>query len=185
MDPINLIEKLKAQLDEQIAYYSEELNSISVGRATTSLVDNIKVEIYGQTMPLKGAASIVVADPQSLFITVWDSQNIQTIEKVIADNTDLAVSNLGDKLKLTVPLVTEEFRNNTIKRVSQKQEEAMIASRNIRQKIINQLKQDSRDKLITEDDMKKIEKEVTELLTKFKTDVEKITNTKITELRTI
>lgn len=185
MDDSKLVDKLKAQLLEQVEYYKEELKSISVGRATTSLIDNLRIEVYGQVLPLKGLASIVVADPQNLFVNAWDPQNLTAIEKELSESTDLTITNLGDKLKLTVPLVTEEFRNNTIKRVTQKQEETMIASRNIRQKILNQLKQDNKDKLITDDQLKQAEKEINELLNKFKSDVEKITIEKTGELRKI
>lgn len=174
-------EKMKASLQ----HFTEELAGLRSGRANTAMIDSIKVSVYGQDMPLKGIASISTPDAKTLQIQPWDASNMAAIEKAITENPTLAFTpnNDGHVIRINVPPMSEETRNQMVKVLSSKAEECNISLRNARHDALNDGKADAKAKKITEDDIDRLEKDLNSLIEKYHGKVNEITKNKEAELK--
>lgn len=152
-----------------IAHFEEELKKVQTGRAHASMLDGIKVEAYGQIMPLNQVANITAPEPQSLQITPFDPSNIQAISAAIRNDQSLGLnpSDDGRTVRVPVPPLTEERRHQLVKQTSEKVEEARIALRNVRQDALKEAKRMKDAKELSEDDLKRAEKSIDELVSQF------------------
>ncbi len=131
---------------------ARKLGAVRTGRASTSLLDNIIVEYYGSMTPLNQMASVSVPEPQLLTIQPWDGSQIEAIEKAInAANLGINPSNDGKVIRLPIPPLNEERRQQLAKQVNEIAEEHRIAVRNVRQNSKNELKKMLNEKEISED----------------------------------
>lgn len=143
-----------------IEHLETELNSLRTGRATPALVEHLVVDAYGTKTPLRELASISTPEPQSLTIQPWDVHLLKDIERAIQESSlDIQPINDGRILRLVMPALTEERRNDLKKIVNQKGEEARIAIRSVREKEMKQIKKQETDGAISEDESKKLQKE--------------------------
>lgn len=146
----------------------EDLNGIRTGRATPGLVERLQVEYYGAVVPLLQLASISVPEPRSLMIRPFDSSSIKAIERsILASDLGLNPNNDGKIIRLNLPPLTEERRRELVKVVHNRLEESRIAVRNIRRDQIKDLREFEKEKMISEDDLKKAEEELQKLTDKF------------------
>jgi len=153
----------KELLQKPIDHLSQELGSLRSGRATPSLVENLMVEVYESKSPLKELASITAPEPQSILIQPWDANILKNIEQAIRQSSiDIEPINDGRTIRLVIPPLTEERRNEFMKVIHQKGEEARIATRALREKEMKDIKKSESDGEISEDDSKLMQKKVQE-----------------------
>ncbi len=145
-----------------------DLSGLRTGRANTSLLDPVQVEVYGSMMPLNQVATVSAPEPRMLSVQVWDKSNLIAVEKGIA-HANLGLNPMidGQTLRLPMPDLTEERRKELAKLAGQYAEKAKIAIRNVRRDAMESLKADEKKKEISEDERKRMEDEVQKLTDKF------------------
>jgi len=138
-----------------------DLGGLRTGRASTSLLEPVHVEVYGANMPLNQVATISVPEPRMLSVQVWDRSNVGAVEKAIRSaGLGLNPISEGQTLRLPIPDLTEERRKELAKLAGQYAEKAKIAVRNVRRDGMDALKQDEKKHEISEDERRRLENEV-------------------------
>ncbi|MFA5837277.1 MAG: ribosome recycling factor [Bellilinea sp.] len=161
----------------------EDLAGIRTGRAHPGLVEKLPVEYYGTPTPLMQLASISVPDPRTLLVKPFDPTTLKAIERgIVVSNLGLTPNNDGKTIRLNLPPLTEERRRELVKVVSHRLEEAKVATRNIRRDIIKELREFEKEKLISEDDLKKAEEELQKLTDHIVSEIEMIGQKKEKEI---
>ena len=145
------------KMEDSINSLSKDLATVRTGRAHASMLDLIKVEVYGQMLPINQVATISVSDSQTLSIQVWDDNNIKFCDKALRES-DLNLNPIidGQLLRIPVPKLSEERRKELTKIVGQQSEKIKISVRNIRRSGMDFLKQEEKNKKISEDESKKL-----------------------------
>lgn len=168
--------KMQSALD----HFEGELRKVQTGRAQPSMLDGIKVEVYGTQMPLNQAANITAPEPQLLQITPFDPSNINAISTAIRNDQSLGLnpSDDGRVVRVPVPALTEERRKMLVKQASEKVEEARIGIRAARQDALQDARRQKDAKTLTEDDIKVVEKEIDRLVAEYQAKVETVFKTK-------
>ena len=181
-----MLDELEAKLVKTIESLQTELNGIRAGRASASLVENLLVESYGSKMPLKQVASITVSDAKSLAIQPWDRGNLAPIERAIAQS-DLGLNpiNDGTMIRLNIPPLSSERRDELVKLVGQRAEAAKVSIRNLRHEAMDQIGRQVKDKVISEDDSKRLEKTVQERVDHANGRVEQMLQAKEAGIKTV
>lgn len=184
MDTNQLTQEVKTKLSAATEHFRQELGKIRTGRAHPGMLDGITVEAYGQQMPLKAAASISAPEAQLLQITPFDPNNLKAISDAIRDNQTLGLNPADDGrvVRIQIPPLTEETRQQMVKIVHQKLEETMITVRNARHEAMR--KADD-DKSLGKDDRFRLEKQIDELLTAQKNQAEGLAKNKEQEILTV
>ena len=151
------------------------------GRASSALVDNITLDAYGQTMKIKDVASVNVFEARSLKISVWDSNLVNSVEKGILNSSlELSPVSEGQVIRINLPELTAERRNELAKNVMSLAEEAKISIRNIRQDAMNYLKKLNDE--VAEDEVKKFQGEIQKLTDDFVVNINDISKSKENEI---
>ncbi len=162
MHPI--IQDAKSRMDKSINALRNELSKVRTGKATTALLDGIKVDYYGNQVPLNQVGNVSVLDAHTLSITPWEKQMVSAVEKAILEsNLGLNPVNDGTNLKIPVPPLNEERRRELVKLVKKFGEDAKIAIRNIRRDANDHLKREHKEKKMSEDQFLDYEDEVQKL----------------------
>ena len=163
--PEEIYQETKSRMEKTIIHYQSELSSIRTGRASTNLLDAIKVDFYGTMNPLKNIALVSTPDAQLITIQPYDPSALEAIEKAITtSDVDLNPNNDGTIIRLSIPPLTEERRKELVKHVHKVIEDGRISIRNIRRDSNDKLKILEKDHNISEDVLK-IELENTQDLT--------------------
>lgn len=170
-----------------LEHFEEELKKVRTGRAHPSMLDTIKVEVYGTLMPLNQAANVTAPEPQLLQVTPFDPSNLQTIAAAIRADQSLGFnpSDDGRIVRIPVPPLTEERRKQLVKQTSEKVEEARIALRNIRQDALKDAKRKKDAKELSEDDVKAVEKAFDKLMAEYQEKIETAFKAKEKDILTI
>jgi ribosome recycling factor len=159
-----LIKDARGRMDKTIEALRSELAKIRTGKATTVLLDSIKVDYYGNMVPLNQVGNVSVLDAHTLAITPWEKQMVQIIDKAILEaNLGLNPISDGTNLKIPIPPLNEERRKELVKLVRKFGEESKVAIRNIRRDAIDHLKREEKEKIMTEDQLHDAEKEMQKL----------------------
>jgi len=146
----------------------DDLAAIRTGRASPALVERLQVEYYGTPTPLQQLASISVPEPRSLMIKPFDASTIKTIEKaILSSDLGLNPNNDGKVIHLNLPPLTEERRRDLVKHMNHRLEESRIAVRNIRRDAHNDMREFEKEKLISEDELKRGEEDLQKLTDKY------------------
>jgi ribosome recycling factor len=146
----------------------EDLTGIRTGRASPALVERVHIEYYGSPVPLQQLASISVPEARILLIRPFDATTLKTIERgILASDLGLTPNNDGKVIRLNLPPLTEERRRDLVKVVHGRLEESRVAIRNIRRDLMKDLREFEKEKLISEDELKKAEEELQKLTDKF------------------
>lgn len=187
MNKDQLVAETEAKLNAAAEHFRQEIGKIRTGRAQPGMLDNVAVEAYGQKMPLKAAASITVPEPQLLQITPFDPNNLQAISEAISNDASLGLNPADDGrvVRIQIPPLTEETRQQMVKILHQKLEDAMIAGRNARHDAMRKAEQAEKDKQIGKDERFYIEKQIDDLLARQKSESEALTKTKEQEILTV
>lgn len=150
-----------------LEFFKREIATLRTGRANPAVLDSVQVEAYGVMNPLNTVANIAVADGRSIIIVPWDKGVIKSIEKGIIDaGLGFGVVNEGDKVRLTVPPLTEENRKELVKKLNEKMEKARINLRQARDQVKTLIEKAFEEKEISEDDKFRFMKELDEFSAK-------------------
>lgn len=181
------IKSYEAKMTGAIAHFEEELKKVRTGRAHPGMLDSIMVEAYGQKMPLNQVATVTAADAQMLQITPFDPTNLQAIAGAIRADQSLGFnpSDDGRVVRVPVPPLTEERRKLLVKQTGEKVEEARIALRNVRQDALKETKRLKDTKELSEDDVKRAEKSIDELVARFNGQIDSLFKDKEKDILTI
>ena len=156
------------RMEKALDHLAEEFGAVRAGRANAKVLDRITVEYYGSETPLAGVATISTPDARTLVIQPWDTSLLKEIQKAIqASELGINPQNDGKVIRLIFPQLTEERRKELTKQVKKYAEEAKVAMRNIRRDGMDYVKKLKKDSQITEDEQKKAEKDLQDLLDKF------------------
>ncbi len=160
-----------------------DLSGLRTGRANTSLLDPVVVEVYGSMMPLNQVATVNAPEPRMLAVQVWDKANVSAVEKGITKaNLGLNPMTDGQTVRLPMPDLNEERRKELAKLAGTYAEKAKIAVRNVRRDANETLKEDEKKKEISEDDRKRLEDEVQKMTDKYVADIDTATEAKEKEI---
>ena len=184
---LNEIKKdAQARMNKSIEALCHDLTKLRTGRATTALVDHLKVNYYGSDMPLTQVASVTVSDARSLTITPWEKQMVSAVEKaILASDLGLTPNTAGTVIRINIPALTEERRRELSKHVAGEGENAKIAVRNIRRDANQQVKDLLKEKAITEDEERQTQDEIQKLTDKAIKDVDEVVKAKEQELMAV
>ena len=153
-----------SKMDKSIQSFKKDLSTLRTGRANSSMLDTIKVDVYGQLMPIDQLGTVSVPEARLISIQVWDKANITLIDSAI-QKSELGINPQidGQIIRLRVPDLTEERRKDLIKILKGMGEKGKISIRNVRREANEELKKKLKDKTISEDENKKFEKNIQKL----------------------
>ena len=163
------------KMDKSIQSFKKDIATLRTGRANTNMLDTIKVDIYGQLMPINQLATVSVPEARLISIQVWDKSNTNLIEAAI-QKSELGINPQidGQMIRLRIPDLTEERRLDLIKVLKNMGEKSKISVRNVRREANEQLKNELKDKKISEDESKNFEKNIQKLTDQNIENIEKI-----------
>lgn len=185
-----MIEEIKKdaskRMGKSIEALKNEFSKIRTGRAHTSLLDHVKVEYYGNEVPLNQVATVSVADARTLTVQPWEKVMVPVVEKAIL-NSDLGLnpSTAGDVIRVPLPMLTEERRKEMTRVVRHEAEGARVAVRNIRRDANNDIKELLKEKEITEDEARRGEDEIQKITDKYIAEIEQLLTVKEKDLMEI
>ena len=171
------------KMDKSIQALKKDISTLRTGRANISMLDTIKVDVYGQLMPIGQLATVSVPEARLISIQVWDKANINLIEAAI-QKSELGINPQtdGQMIRLRIPDLTEERRKELIKVLKNMGEKGKVSIRNIRREANEELKKKLKDKIISEDQNKNFEKNIQKLTDTNIENIEKILNGKEKEI---
>lgn len=174
-------------MQKTVEHYESELKKIRAGRANASMLDGVRVEAYGTPMPLNQVASISTPEPQLLQVAPFDASNLVAIVTAIREDQSLGLNPMDDGhvIRLQIPPLNEERRQQLAKQLSEKAEESKISLRSTRQDALKEAKTQLKDKAISEDDYHRVEKQLNDLITEFQKQVDDLTAAKESEIMSI
>ncbi len=171
----DVIASMKKNMEKTIDSLRKEYQKVRTGRASTALLEDIKVVYYDSPTPINQVAAIAVPEARVITIQPWEAKLLPLIEKAILNaNIGLTPSNDGKLIRLSLPPLTEERRKEIVKQLKKMAEESKIAVRNIRRDAIDSLKKLEKDKKISEDDLKRAEKDVQDVTNGFIAKVDEV-----------
>jgi ribosome recycling factor len=182
-----MIEDVKKDATERmskcVAALKNELKKLRTGRASTSLLEHLRVEYYGSEVPLTQVANVAVEDARTLTVVPWEKQMVPVIEKAIM-KSDLGITpaTAGTVIRVPLPPLTEERRRDLTKVVKHEAENARVAIRNVRRDVNQDLKELLKEKLVSEDDDRRAQEDVQKLTDKFVAEVDHVLAEKEKEL---
>ncbi|MEP6939872.1 MAG: ribosome recycling factor [Rudaea sp.] len=173
----------QVRMTKSVDALKHDLQRLRTGRASTALVEHLKVSYYGSDVPLSQVANIAVADARTLTITPWEKTMVQPVEKAImAANLGLTPTTAGTIIRINMPPLTEERRKELSKHVSHEGENAKVAIRNVRRDALHQIKELLKDKKITEDEERRAEDDMQKLTDKSVKEIDGVVKSKEDEL---
>ena len=159
-----IVKDARQRMDKTVEAFRTEITKIRTGKATTALLDSVKVDYYGTMSPLTQVGNVTVLDVHTIAITPWDKSMVQAIDKaILASDLGLNPISDGTNLKIPIPPLTEERRKDMVKLVKKFGEESKVALRNVRRDANDHLKRTEKEKKLTEDELKEGEKETQKL----------------------
>jgi len=166
-----MLEDVKKDANERmnkcVAALKNELKKLRTGRAHTSLLEHIRVEYYGNEVPINQVANLALEDARTLTVTPWEKSMVQVVEKAIMkSDLGLMPNTAGTVIRVPMPPLTEERRRDLTKVVRHEAENARVAVRNVRRDVMNELKEMLKEKLISQDDERRAETEIQKLTDK-------------------
>lgn len=180
------IDDCKVRMNKALDNLESEYNTIRVGRANPHVLDRIMVNYYGTPTPLQQIGNISVPEPRMIVIQPWESNMLKEVEKAI-QISDLGIhpSNDGKVIRLVFPELTEEKRKETSKDVKKRGEGAKVALRNIRRDVMELIKKEKKDSMITEDDQKLLEEKLQKLTDEYIKKVDQMVEAKTKEVMAV
>jgi len=174
------------RMKKTLAVLEDDFQTVRVGRANPRVLDRITVDYFGTETPLNQVGNISVPEPRLLQIAPWDASTIKAVEKaILASDLGINPSNDGKVIRLAFPELTEDRRKDLTKDVKKKGEDAKVSIRNIRRDANEALKKAEKKSEITEDDLKRLEKDTQTLTDKYIADIDKKVDAKSKEIMTV
>jgi len=179
----DILKETKDRMKSTVSVFEQDILGIRSGRASTALVDRMAVDYYGQETELRQLATISTPEPMQILIRPFDKGAVKSIEKAI-QISDLGINpNVdGDVIRLNMPALTRERRQELVKFLNKRTEDARVAVRNIRRHANDDLKEFEKEKLISEDEQTRGQDEVQKLTDKYITEIEDLNKRKETEI---
>ncbi len=177
---------LKKRMDMSTQSAKSEISGIRAGRASPSMLDSIKVETYGQKMSMNQIGNITTPDPRTINVEVWDATNIGVVDKALRESS-LGINPIieGNLIRLPLPQLTEERRDEFLKLIGKIVESAKIAIRNIRRDGIEKVKVLEKNKEISQDESKKYQNDIDNMASEFIKIIEEAHKNKEEDLKKI
>ena len=182
-DPKSIVRDARHRMEKAVDVFEDEIKQLRTGRATPAILEPVKVEYYGQKMPLNQLATITAPEPRLLVVQPWDKSIMKDIEDAIR-NADLGLnpSNDGNVVRVPIPPLTVERRQELVKVLHKMTEEARVAVRNVRRDALHHLQSLKKEKAISEDEEKHYEKEIQKLTDEFIDKINQISREKEKEI---
>ncbi|ADU66490.1 ribosome recycling factor [Desulfurispirillum indicum] len=178
--------EVKEKMQKAVEATRKDFSTLRTGRASTALLDNVKVDYYGTPTPLKQAGSVTIPDATTISIQPWEPHMLPAIEKaIVAANLGVTPSNDGQMIRISIPPLTEDRRKELTRQVKKFAEDGRIAVRNIRRFGNDSVKALEKDKLITEDEAKRAQEEVQKITDGFVKTIDEMAEAKEKELMTV
>jgi ribosome recycling factor len=169
----DFITEHKSEFQKGISFLQKELSLMQAGRANSSMIEDVSINVYDSTMKLQELATITSPEPRSLFVEPWDKSIIkEIISGLQAANLDMQVIGDASNVRLTVPQITEESRVKIVKNINEKVEKAKVSIRQVRDKVKEEIQDAEKNKEISEDEKFSLLKELDELTKSFVEDAE-------------
>jgi ribosome recycling factor len=177
----------KTRMQGAVDHLKDELKKVRTGRAHPSIIEGVIVEAYGVPTPINQVANITAPEAQLLQITPFDPTNLQAIATAIRSDQNLGLNPADDGrvVRVPMPALTEERRKQIVKSLIDTVEEAKVSLRNVRHEALKDAKSKKENKELSEDDVKRIEKEVTEYVVSFQKQIDEAHKAKEQELMTV
>lgn len=187
MDPNSLLSDAKKKFEQSLDHLKDEFRKVHTGRAHSSMLDGIKAMAYGQLMPLNQMATVTAPEAQLLQIAPFDQANVKAIADAIRNDQSLGFNPTDDGriIRVPIPALTQERRQQIVKLLGEKVEDCHINMRGSRHTILDKAKELVKDKSWSEDDGKRFERQVEDLMAKMKHEVEAAFKEKEKEIMTI
>ncbi len=180
------VENKKEDFDNISSFFKRDIATLRTGRANPASLDNVQVEAYGVMNPLNAVGNISVSDARCMIIAPWDKTVCKAIEKAIVEaDLGFGIVNEGDKIRLTVPALTEENRRELVKKLNERMEKARISIRAVREDLKSEIEKAEEDKEISEDEKFRFIKEMDEFSAKHNDELKEIRDHKEAEIMTI
>ncbi|MEK7602655.1 MAG: ribosome recycling factor [Patescibacteria group bacterium] len=178
------VDTAKLKFTNATDHLQEELKKLRTGRAHPSMLEGVMAEAYGTPMPLIQLATITTPESQLIQISPFDPNNIESITSAIRNNQSLGLNPTDDGrvIRVPIPPLTEERRREIGKQVGVKLEECMISMRNVRHEAMDAIDKAKKDKLVGEDEAKRLTQQVDEIMNTSKSEAENIAKTKESEI---
>ena len=171
------------KMDKAIEVFSKELSSLRTGRANAAMLDLVKVDVYGQQMPINQVGSITTPEARMINIQIWDANNVSIVEKAIREsNLGLNPMTEGNLIRVPIPALSEERRKELLKVAAQIAENSKIAIRNIRRDIIEDIRKSHKNNEISDDEKHQNENIVQKVTDDFINNIDKIFQKKQSEI---
>ena len=181
-----IINNCNSKMKKAFDIFNKDVGSLRTGRANASMLDIIKVDVYGQKMSVNQLATITIPEPRLLTVQVWDQNNVSLIDAAIQkSNLGINPQIDGQLMRIPIPNLNEERRNELRKIMGTLAEKAKVSIRNIRREFNDKLKKDFKEKKISEDESKKLEKKIQNLTDIQISELEKKLTAKEKEIMTI
>ncbi len=174
-----IFKSTEEDMKKAVQYFKNEIAGLRTGRASTALVEEIKVDYYGSKVPIKQLASVSVPEANQIVLQVWDKGAVELVEKAIIENLNLTPQKQGNVLRLTLPPLTEERRRELVRMLHKMAEEARVAVRNIRRDA-KELIEDQEG--ISEDEIKRALEKLQKLTDKYIEEINHLTEAKEKEI---
>ena len=186
MDNSEIIENASSSMEKSISVLKSELQKVRTGRASASLLDDVKVDAYGSLMSLNSVASISTPEPRLIVVNPYDKGQIPSIEKaILTSGIGLTPTNDSKVIRLPVPALSEERRKDIVKKVKKICEDSKIAIRQHRQDANNKIKSLQKNKELSEDDAKKRSDDIQKLTNMFTQSIDELYSLKEKEILTV
>ncbi len=187
MQPDQITKQTTDKLENALKHFQDELNKIRTGRASAATLDKLMVNAYGTSMPIRQVANITAPEAQLIQVTPFDPQNLQAIASAIRDDQSLGLNPVddGNIIRVPIPPLTTERRAEIVKQLGDIAEDCNIAMRNSRHEALKDAEAAQKAKSITEDDYRSINKQVDELMTKYKNKIEGLVADKEKDIMTV
>ncbi|MFA6593729.1 MAG: ribosome recycling factor [Candidatus Buchananbacteria bacterium] len=183
---MSIIDDHKGEFIKIVEHFKTELGQLKTGRANPAILDGVRVQSYGALMPLNQVASVTIGDARSLLIQPWDKGLVKDIEKAILEsNLNLSPANEGERIRISLPVMTEETRRDTVKLLHQKAEQAKIAIRLERDKIKGEVEAAEENKEFGEDERFRLLTELDKTVGKYNDEVKDLVEKKEAEIMTV
>jgi ribosome recycling factor len=179
---MDIAEQLKQRLADIMKFFRDEISSIRGSRPSPALVEDVQVEYYGQKMPVKQLGSISVVPPRDIQITVWDANAADVVAKAVSAKLNLQAAREGNTIHANLPSLTQERRNELLKAVRGKAEEARIKSRTVRDDLKKEVAAQEKSGSMTEDDRFQLQEQMQKEVDAFNKEIDALLEKKTAEI---
>jgi ribosome recycling factor len=179
----NIKKDAQTRMQKSVEALRHDLTRLRTGRASTALVEPLKVPYYGTDTPLTQVANVAIADARSITITPFEKNMVGAVEKaILASDLGLTPTTVGNVIRINLPPLTEERRKELSKHVAHEGENAKVAVRNVRRDALHQAKELLKEKKISEDEERRVEDEIQKFTDRFVKDIDGVVKAKEDEL---